>query len=72
MNERQKQEKIQSVDLDSIADNVQAACLGVLDVLQEILPIIKKNLENSEINDYIKQELARRIVDGLEDVDLDK
>lgn len=67
MAEQEKQEIIQSIDLDSIAESVRTACIGCLKAMEEIIPIIKKNLENSEINDYIKQELARRIVDGLND-----
>jgi len=67
MTEREKQEILQSIDLDSIAESVKMACIGSLKVMEEIIPIIKKNLENGEINDYIKQELARRIVDELND-----
>lgn len=67
MTEQEKQEIIQSIDLDSIAESVKTACIGCLNAMEEIIPIIKKNLENGEINEYIKQELARRIVDGLDD-----
>ena len=67
MTEQEKQEIIQSIDLDGIAESVRTACLGCLKAIEEIIPIIKKNLENGEINEYLKQELARRIVDGLDD-----
>lgn len=63
MTEQEKQEIIQSIDLDSIAESVRTACIGSLNAIEEIIPVIKKNLENGEINEYLKQELARRIVD---------
>lgn len=66
MNEQQIQEILQSIDLNSIAESVRMACIGCLKAIEEIIPIIKKNLENDEMSDYIKQELARRIVDELE------
>lgn len=69
MTEEEKQEIMQSIDLDSIAESVQAACLGVLNALQKMIPKMKKSLENGEMNEYIKQEIARRIVDELEKSD---
>ena len=66
MTEQKKKEIIQSIDLDSIAESVKTACIGCLNAMEEIMPIIKKNLENGEINEHLKQELARRIVDEME------
>ena len=66
MTEQKKKEIIQSIDLDSIAESVKTACIGCLNAMEEIIPIIKKNLENGEINEHLKQELARRIVDEME------